>query len=245
MAREAAYGEFTRGRVGVAVEPGDGGSMTSAAARSVKTAWMGLVLALSALIAIVSYRYFLPGSPGAAPTVLANRLAPTGALVVHIACAATALLIGPFQFIGAIRARWPRWHRRLGTAYVGLCLVGGLAALGLALGAATGPITTAGFGSLAIGWLFCTTNAWRFARARDFVRHRRWMIRSFALTLAAVTLRLYLPVIFLAHLDFNASYRAISFLCWAPNLAVAEIYLARTSMLRTSLPLAGLPRTPG
>jgi uncharacterized membrane protein len=211
----------------------------------VKSAWMWLVLALSALIAIGSYRYFLPGSPGAAPTVLANRLAPTGALVVHIACAATALLIGPFQFIAAIRARWPRWHRRLGTAYVGLCLVGGLAALVLALGAATGPITTAGFGSLAIAWLFCTASAWRFARARDFVRHRRWMIRSFALTLAAVTLRLYLPVIFIAHLDFDTSYRAISFLCWVPNLIVAELWLRYSAAFRTSPPIAAASQSLG
>ena len=219
--------------------------MASAATRGVKTAWMWLVIVLAAFIAIGSYRYFLPGSPGAAPTVAANRLAPTGALVVHIACAATALLIGPLQFIAVIRARWPRWHRRLGTAYVGLCLAGGMAALVLALGASTGPISTAGFGLLAIAWLFCTANAWRFARARDFVRHRRWMIRSFALTLAAVTLRLYLPVIFIAHLDFNSSYRAISFLCWVPNLLIAELYLNRNPGLRTSPPLAGLSQTPG
>jgi len=219
--------------------------MASAATRTVKTAWMWLVIVLAAGIAIGSYRYFLPGSPGAAPTVVANRLAPTGALVVHIACAATALLIGPFQFVAAIRTRWPSWHRRLGTAYVGLCLVGGLAALVLALGASTGPISTAGFGSLGIAWLFCTATAWRFARAHDFAGHRRWMIRSFALTLAAVTLRLYLPVIFIAHLDFNTAYRAISFLCWVPNLIVAELYLARTAAFRTNRPLAGLSQTPG
>jgi hypothetical protein len=51
------------------------------------------------------------------------------------------------------------------------------------------------------------------------------MIRSFALTFAAVTLRLYLPLIFLTGFNFVDGYRAISFLCWVPNLVLAELYL--------------------
>ena len=70
---------------------------------------------------------------------------------------------------------------------------------------------------------------------------RAWMTRSYALTFAAVTLRLYLPVAIIAHWDFDASYRAISFLCWVPNLIVAEAWLR----LRTSRPLAALSQTPG
>ena len=53
------------------------------------------------------------------------------------------------------------------------------------------------------------------------------MIRSFALTLSAVTLRLYLPsVLLFPYDDFPIIYRAISFLCWVPNLLIAEWYLA-------------------
>ena len=44
---------------------------------------------------------------------------------------------------------------------------------------------------------------WLTARARRFDEHRRWMIRSFALTFAAVTLRLYLPLGMMAGLSFN------------------------------------------
>jgi len=52
------------------------------------------------------------------------------------------------------------------------------------------------------------------------------MIRSFALTLAAVTLRIYLPIgIMLTHGDLNTPYRAIAWLCWVPNILVAELYL--------------------
>ena len=207
-------------------------------------AW--IVLALSFGIALASLRYALPGSPGAAPQVVANAFTRYGALAVHIACASIALLIGPLQFLPRLRSRFPRWHRIAGSVYVACSLVGGGAGLVLALGTTAGPIATAGFGLLAVFWMFCTANAWRFARAHDFKRHPRWMIRSFALTFAAVTLRAYLPISGLLHLDFAASYAAISFLCWVPNLVVAELYLARReSGLRTSPPLAASSQIPG
>jgi hypothetical protein len=52
------------------------------------------------------------------------------------------------------------------------------------------------------------------------------MIRSSAMTFAAVTLRLYLPIppMFL-HMSFDDGYRAISWVSWTSNLLVAEIYL--------------------
>jgi uncharacterized membrane protein len=205
--------------------------------------WTATLLALG--VAFGSLRYLLPGMPGAAPTVLANRFAGTGALVFHAGLGATALSLGALQFFPGFRARWPAWHRRAGTIYVICCLLGGSAALVLATGAVTGPISTAGFGLLALLWLTCTIQAWRLARARDFVRHRRWMTRSYALTLAAVTLRLYLPVLFIAHLDFNVGYRAISFLCWVPNLIVAELWLRHASGLRPPPPLAAASQSPG
>ena len=64
------------------------------------------------------------------------------------------------------------------------------------------------------------------------------MIRSFALTFAAVTLRLYLPLVPLLGISFVDGYRAISFLAWVPNLIVAELYLrgafSRAAKLRAA-----------
>jgi uncharacterized membrane protein len=208
-------------------------------------AWLWTATLLALFVAVGSYRYLLPGMPGAAPAVLANRFAGTGALILHAAVSATALGLGALQFFPRFRSRWPAWHRRAGTVYVLCCLVGGCAALVLALGASTGPISTAGFGLLAVFWLTCTIQAWRLAKARDFVRHRRWMTRSYALTFAAVTLRLYLPVLFIAHVDFDTGYRAISFLCWVPNLIVAELWLRFSAGFKTSPPLAAAAQSPG
>jgi uncharacterized membrane protein len=218
-------------------------------------AWLWVAAFLAVGVALYGYRYLIPATypppgevSGGIPNVFANRFAGIGALAVHASLAATALFLGAFQLFPGIRARWPAWHRRAGTVYVIACLGGGGAGLLLALGATSGPIATAGFGLLAITWMGCTANAWRYARARNFVRHRRWMLRSYALSFAAVTLRIYLPIAIISHLDVAAAYRAIAFLCWVPNLALMELWLRRaepTSALRTNPRPAAASQSPG
>ncbi len=95
----------------------------------------------------------------------------------------------------------------------------------LAAGCIAGPIAQAGFGLLAVCWLVANMQAWRLALAGRFAEHRQWMVRSFAMTFAAVTLRIYLPVAPALGFDFMPAYVAISWLAWVPNLVVAELYL--------------------
>ena len=199
------------------------------ASRGLQNFGLWTMTVLSVGVAVVSYRYLIPGAPGGAPPILANRFTHLGALTVHAAFAATALLIGPFQFRTSLRMRRPRLHRRMGTFYVICCLIAGSAGLILAAGTTAGPVASAGFGLLAAFWLATTATAWRFAHRRDFVRHSRWMVRSFALCLAAVTLRLYLGASGLAAMPYAQAYPVIAFLCWVPNLIVAEIGLAACS----------------
>ncbi len=187
--------------------------------------WWGLAGLLSLLVAVFSYRYVVGGGMQA-PNVLANGFARPW-LIVHVAGAATALLVGSCQFIGPLRRRVPAVHRWTGRTYAVACLVGGVGGLMLALGSTAGPVAATGFGVLAVLWLTTTTLGWRTALSRDFGAHRRWMIRSWALTLAAVTLRLYMVAIPLVPADPVAVYVAIAWLCWVPNLLVAELYLRR------------------
>lgn len=176
-------------------------------------------------VALVAYRYFSPSAP--VPEVIAGNTFRAGWLVAHALTAATALLVVPWQLWPQQRARRPGLHRWTGRVYVVACLAAGATGLVLAFGAATGPVSTAGFGLLSIAWMYTTAMGWRMALRRDFTAHRRWMIRSFALTFAAVTLRLYVPVAVALPIDFADGYRAISFLCWVPNLLVAELWLRR------------------
>jgi hypothetical protein len=49
------------------------------------------------------------------------------------------------------------------------------------------------------------------------------MIRNYALTFAAVTLRIWLPLLSeVAGIEFVNAYRAVAWLCWIPNLYVAQ-----------------------
>jgi hypothetical protein len=185
----------------------------------------GVAAVLSVGVALYAYHYLLPHA-FVAPGVGDNPMVHPW-LFVHAGFAATAMLLGPFQFLTRLRARAPAVHRWTGRVYATACLIGGGAGFLLALGSTAGPIARAGFASLAVVWLATTAMAWRLALQRRFVEHRRWMIRSFALTFAAVTLRLYIPIAAVAGLPGLQSYIAIAWLCWVPNLVFAELYLAR------------------
>ncbi len=192
--------------------------------RGVQLVWAASAT-ISTALAFVSYRY-LAGQGPVPANVAANRHFDPW-IAVHAAGAATALLLGPWQFLRGLRARWPSVHRWIGRLYAAGCASGGLAALVLATGLTTGPVAGAGFATLGLAWLATTGLAIREALARRIASHRRWMIRSFALTLSAVTLRLYLPLSGVLIIDFSTAYPAIAWACWLPNLVFAEVYLRR------------------
>jgi uncharacterized membrane protein len=85
------------------------------------------------------------------------------------------------------RTRRSAWHRIEGRVYVGACLIGALAGFYIAFHATAGPWATAGFAILAVLWFGATLTGYLSARRGNFVLHRRWMIRSYALTSAAIT----------------------------------------------------------
>ena len=146
---------------------------------------------------------------------------------LHLAGAAVALVVGPFQHNSRLRARFLNMHRWTGRAYVLAVLFGGAGALRLATVAQGGLPAHVGFGLLAVLWLLATGQAYRYIRAGDHDSHRRWMTRSYALTFAAVTLRVYLPLSQFVGIPFEPAYQTISWLCWVPNLILAEWLIVR------------------
>ena len=144
-------------------------------------------------------------------------------LTMHIAGAMAAMVIGPFQFLPRmITRRYVNIHRMLGRIYLVGVLVGGLGGLYMAFLAFGGFPAKLGFATLACLWLLCGAVAFRRIRARQIQSHRAWMVRTFALTFAAVTLRLWMVVFQVAGLDYIESYIAVAWLSWVPNLVVAE-----------------------
>ena len=161
-------------------------------------------------------------------------------MLTHAIVAPFALLLGPFQFFPGLRARHPGVHRWMGRIYVVAVLIGGSAALATAPFASGGPVAAIGFGTLALAWLGVTFAAWRAAVARRLERHRTLMRFSYAMTFAAVTLRLQIPFGFA--LFHFASYRDMSvwlaYTSWLPNVAAVALYSLVASVRRQLKPAA-------
>ncbi|VAW17378.1 membrane protein, putative [hydrothermal vent metagenome] len=187
-----------------------------------------LVAVLSILVALVSYRFLALGIDDAFPDFKDHIALRNLAFVAHVTASPIALFIGAFQFFPKMRAKRPTLHHWMGRIYGVSVLVGGVSGIALALGAVGGPIASAGFGLLAIAWIFTTAQAVRLAMAKNFQEHREWMIRSFALTFAAVTLRLLLVGFMVAGFEYGPATVYIAWLCWVPNLIFAQWWINRT-----------------
>jgi uncharacterized membrane protein len=190
---------------------------------------------LLALLSLAMAGYALLGyalwPPGVLvhPAMRASFEAHRGVVLLHAFAGALALALGPWQFSARLRARHPRLHRLSGRLYLGLGVgLGGLAGLALAPVAQGGLPGRLGFALLALAWLYTAVHALGAAQQRDFVEHRRWMLRNFALTFAAVTLRLWLPALTAAGVPFERAYALVAWLCWVPNL-LAALWLSRAA----------------
>ncbi|MCP3097815.1 DUF2306 domain-containing protein [Myxococcus sp. K15C18031901] len=151
------------------------------------------------------------------------------AFYTHIALGGLALAIGWTQFVARLRLARPGAHRLLGKVYVGAVFLSGLAGVYVGFFATGGVIAAAGFVSLGAVWLSTTASAWWLVMRRRFEAHRLMMTYSYSVCFAAVTLRLWMPVLMHALGDFIPAYRIVAWLCWVPNLGVAYLLSRRPS----------------
>jgi len=155
-------------------------------------------------------------------------------LLAHIIGGTGALLTGPWQFSRRLRLRRLALHRWLGRIYLCSVALGSVAGFTLAIFSKEGWPTHIGFGLLAAIWFFTGWMAYCRILAGNVPAHREWMIRNFSLSLAAVTLRLYLiPLLVFAHWSFAPAYILVAWMCWVPNLLVAEWLIRRRSPIAT------------
>jgi uncharacterized membrane protein len=150
------------------------------------------------------------------------------AFFTHIYLGGISLLVGWSQFSERIRGKRLKLHRLLGKIYVVCVLMSAIAGFYVSFFANGGIVSQLGFSFLAIGWFYTTLNAYITIKKKDVESHRKWMIRSYAFTLAAVTLRLWMPILPpLLGINFQDAYIIISWLCWVPNIIIAEIYIRK------------------
>ncbi len=148
---------------------------------------------------------------------------------IHVFTSMLPLLAGFTQFAPWVLAKWPSVHRMMGRVYVfSVCFVTGPASLVMAFYANGGVTSRIAFVTLAVLWLFTTGMGWRKILRREWQAHREWMIRSYALTLSAITLRAwkYAIVFFFEPAPMDV-YRLVAWLGFIPNLIFAEWWIRR------------------
>jgi len=146
----------------------------------------------------------------------------------HVFTSCLVLIAGFTQFNPWLLRRYPKVHRRMGWVYLVTVIgVSGPAAFMMAWHANGGLPARTSFTLLSLLWVSYTFYAgWKVVK-KDFATHGAFMFRSYALTLSAITLRLYTYIS--AFLPLAASPREIyittAWLSWVPNLLIAEMLI--------------------
>lgn len=187
--------------------------------------------ALSMLI--MSMHYYQGPESG----ILKSKAAASSSLYLaifftHITGGLVGIFVGPIQFIKRLRQRFPIVHRTIGMVYLLAIFSSGLAGLYIAPFAMGGRSAQLGFFLLALAWLGTTAQSVRHLLAGHYKVHGQWMIRSYALTFAAIPQRLLLLVPLFSAIDFIPIYRLSAWLPWLLQLVIAEAIIRSKPGLR-------------
>jgi len=146
------------------------------------------------------------------------------AFFVHVFSSMLALLAGFTQFSKWLLKHKPKLHRAIGYSYViNVLMITGPAGLLMSFYANGGISSRIAFVLLSVLWIGFTAIALYKALKKYFKAHRIFMIRSYALTLSAITLRVW-KVLLANYTDIAPMdrYRIIAWLGWTLNLLLAE-----------------------
>ena len=147
----------------------------------------------------------------------------------HIVLGIIATLIGPFQFIPKIRNNYLKVHRKLGRIYIIATVLGGISGMYLAITSSVNLPYSVGLFMLGVTWSTSSIMAFISIKNRKVDLHKDWMIRSYAVTFAAVTLRLWMPILIVGvGLSEVDAYAAVAWLCWVPNIFIGELIVWRS-----------------
>lgn len=146
----------------------------------------------------------------------------------HVYTSIFVLLSG---FLSIIRKNFGlrNFHRNMGKVYIFLILITA-APSGIYMGlfANGGLFSKVSFVILGFLWWFSTYKAYQLARQKKFKEHKQWMWRSFALTLSAITLRMWkVIIVYLFHPNPMDVYHVIAWLGWVPNILLIEYLITK------------------
>lgn len=146
---------------------------------------------------------------------------------VHVYSSIFVLLAGFFQFSSTLLKKFPVTHRNIGKFYVFTVLfLSAPSGLFIGLFANGGIYSKVSFISLSILWFYFTIKGFTAIKNRKVTNHKAFMLRSFALTFSAITLRFWkIILVYLFHPPPMDVYQIIAWLGWIPNLLIVEYYI--------------------
>ena len=152
----------------------------------------------------------------------------------HVYTAMFVLPAGFTQFSSYIRRSYPQLHKYTGWLYAAVVILfAGPSGLYMGIYANGGFISQLSFVLLALLWITFTTVAVVKAIQGDYKAHREFLIRSFALTLSAITLRAWkYLLVFLFEPRPMDVYQVVAWLGWIPNLIIAELIIRKIIKLK-------------
>lgn len=149
---------------------------------------------------------------------------------IHVFTSVLVLIAGATQFSSTILSRFPGTHKVMGYIYIIVLLFfSGPGGFVMGIHANGGPPAQMSFMMLTPLWIIFTAMAWYYVIKKDYLAHGEFLLRSYALTFSAITLRLYLLVINHYHFGWKPvdKYIIVSWMSWVPNLILAEILIRR------------------
>jgi uncharacterized membrane protein len=152
------------------------------------------------------------------------------AFFIHVYASMWVLFAGFTQFSKKLLKNNPRLHRTMGYIYVvDVLLITGPAGLIMGFYANGGTVSRIAFVLLAVLWIFFTVMALVKAKQKKFKAHRNYMMRSYALTLSAITLRAWkYGITNTMQVPPMDVYRIVAWLGWVGNLLFAEWVIRKT-----------------
>ena len=144
-------------------------------------------------------------------------------LYTHAFSGGLAILIGWLQFNKTLLIKYKKWHRNIGMLYVLSALIASISGLYIAFYATGGIISIIAFVMIAVLYFFTTYVGFILAKKRDFKRHQNFMTYSYAICLAAVSLRLMTTISQILGFDYISSYQYIAWFSWIPNIGIAYL----------------------
>lgn len=152
---------------------------------------------------------------------------------IHVLSSIFVLVAGFTQFNTFILQKHTQIHRNIGKVYVFVVLF--LAApSGMFIGyyANGGWTSKTAFITLSFFWFYFTYKGLIHIKNKEIQKHKQFMLRSFALTFSAITLRFWkVIIVHLFHLAPMDTYQIIAWLGWIPNILIIEYYIAKNKKL--------------